>query len=356
MIYLTSFILFILISLSNIIFANDNKIIFEVNNEIFSSVDLKNRIKYLEVINSKSFDAELKTELMNDYFKSVVFFEYVKKNNFLNNILIKETEKIFTEIISNNKINKYLNKEIVKNNINYDFARKIVLENILENYKQYIFNNPKDINFIYNYRIKYITIPTVNLLNNKEFNKILNTQNFNKLNIYLNDKKIDYHTEDVEIKDLNKISTKVKNLFNFNNQFLFEQNLNFYRIIKIEKKLDISNGLYYRLINFETNRKLLKDQENCNYIKSLNNIKSSKEYEFNKLNNKIKNNLISINDYIIFQNNNNFTYIFLCEIRVNDDFLEEININKKINFIAKDIEIEFINKYSKLFNAKKYYK
>ena len=37
------------------------------------------------------------------------------------------------------------------------------------------------------------------------------------------------------------------------------------------------------------------------------------------------------------------------------NFLKEVNINKKINFIAKNIELDFINKYSKQYNAKKYY-
>ena len=37
------------------------------------------------------------------------------------------------------------------------------------------------------------------------------------------------------------------------------------------------------------------------------------------------------------------------------NFLKEININKKISFIANDIELDFINKYSKLFKTKKYY-
>ena len=37
------------------------------------------------------------------------------------------------------------------------------------------------------------------------------------------------------------------------------------------------------------------------------------------------------------------------------DQTQEININKKINFIAKNIELDFINKYSKIFNTKKYY-
>ena len=64
---------------------------------------------------------------------------------------------------------------------------------------------------------------------------------------------------------------------------------------------------------------------------------------------------VSINDFIIFKNNDLYNYIFLCEIRVNDEFLKEININKKINIIAKNIELDFINKYSKLYNTKKYY-
>ena len=98
----------------------------------------------------------------------------------------------------------------------------------------------------------------------------------------------------------------------------------------------------------------LSEKENCNYIKSLNNIKSSKEYELNKLNENIKNNLKDINDFLIFQNNNKLNYIFLCQIRVNEDFLKEVNISKKINFIAKNIELDFINKYSKQYNAKKF--
>ena len=123
----------------------------------------------------------------------------------------------------------------------------------------------------------------------------------------------------------------------------------------IEKNLEFNQGIFYNLINFETESQLSSEKENCNYIKSLNNIKSSKEYELNKLNENIKNNLKDINDFLIFQNNNKLNYIFLCQIRVNEDFLKEVNINKKINFIAKNIELDFINKYSKQYNAKKFY-
>ena len=57
----------------------------------------------------------------------------------------------------------------------------------------------------------------------------------------------------------------------------------------------------------------------------------------------------------MFKENSLLNYIFLCEIRVDENFLKEININKKINFIAQDIELDFINKYSKIYDTKKFY-
>ena len=354
--YLIKFFFIILLFIQSNTFADENKIIFKVNKNIFSTVDLKNRIKYLEILNSSNFEPDMKIELINDYVSSVIFFEYVKNNNLLNNMLEKETNKFYDQIIfNNNDIKNHLNDETIKNNIKYDFSRKIVLENILDNYKEYIFSNSNDINFIYNYKIKYITLPIENIIINKDFKKIINSQNFIQLMNYLDEKNILYHFEEVEIKDFNKIDKKIKNLTNNNKKYLLEKNLNFYKIIKVEKKLGISNGVYFRLVNLETNQKLIEGNENCNYIKSLDSIKSSKEYDFNKLNNEIKNNLVSINDFIIFKNNNLFNYIFLCEIRVNEEFLKEININKKINIMAKNIELDFINKYSKIYNTKKYY-
>ena len=66
--YLTKFFFIIFIFLNSIIFADDNKILFKVNGNIFSTVDLKNRIKYLEILNSSNFESEMKIELINDYF------------------------------------------------------------------------------------------------------------------------------------------------------------------------------------------------------------------------------------------------------------------------------------------------
>ena len=102
---------------------------------------------------------------------------------------------------------------------------------------------------IYNYIIKYITVPKNNKLDDNKFNDILTLQNFKKLITYLSEEKINYYLEEVEITDFNKINKKIKNLINLNNKFLFEKNSDFYRIIKVDKKLDVSEGVYYKLIN-----------------------------------------------------------------------------------------------------------
>ena len=46
--------------------------------------------------------------------------------------------------MDNDELKKNLNEEIIRKNINLDFSRKTVLENILDNYKEYIFSNKRN--------------------------------------------------------------------------------------------------------------------------------------------------------------------------------------------------------------------
>ncbi len=353
--YLTSFIFFIIILLSKTVISDDNKIIFQIKDKIYTSIDLKNRVKYLQNFNSIDIETIEGNQIIDDFFSSAVFYEYVLNDNILYQILEKESNKILDKILINNtEINNILSEEIIKKNINYDFARKIVIENILDNYKEYIFSNTRDINYIYNYSINYITLSLDNIKHTEELDKVLSELSFDQITNYISENKINYYSKEVQIYDLNKVDKKMKELLKNNNSFFIEKNNFFLRIIKINKKLNIDDGVYYRLFNFETEERLEKNKQNCSFINTLDEI-NIREYEYNKLNENIKNNLLSINDFIIFQNNNLYNYIFLCEIRVNEKYLKELNINKKINFIAKDIEIDFLQKYAKLFNTKKYY-
>ena len=76
----------------------------------------------------------------------------------------------------------------------------------------------------------------------------------------------------------------------------------------------------------------------------------NKEYEFVKLNDDIKKNLLDLGDYIKFKNESKITYVVLCGIKFNKDILNNININKKINIYVNQIEKNFIDEYSKKYN------
>ena len=79
--YLTKLIFFLIILLPRIIIASENEIIFKINEKIYSSIDFKNRIKFLEVLNDNKFEITLEEKLIDDYFSSALFYEYVRNNN-----------------------------------------------------------------------------------------------------------------------------------------------------------------------------------------------------------------------------------------------------------------------------------
>ena len=73
-------------------------------------------------------------------------------------------------------------------------------------------------------------------------------------------------------------------------------------------------------------------------------------FYLSQLNKKVQENLFNVNDFIILDKNNLFNYIFLCELSFDENIFNEININKKINAFANDIENEFIKKYTEIFS------
>ena len=70
-----------------------------------------------------------------------------------------------------------------------------------------------------------------------------------------------------------------------------------------------------------------------------------KEYEYSKLNKNIKSNLKSINDYILFNDNDVYNYIILCDLTYDENLLKDINFNKNISSLVNGIQKKFINKY-----------
>ena len=108
------------------LFATENKILFKVNNEIITTVDIKNEIKYLKAINNNI--SALSSEQLLDIAKKTLINERVKKNKILTFIEKIEIEEKFLDpfILGIASQNNLKNKDELKNylkinNIQYSY-------------------------------------------------------------------------------------------------------------------------------------------------------------------------------------------------------------------------------------------
>ena len=74
------------------------------------------------------------------------------------------------------------------------------------------------------------------------------------------------------------------------------------------------------------------------------------EYEYSKLNNNIKNNLKSINDHVLYKDNDDYTYIVLCDLTYDENILKNVNFNKNVNSLVSKIQNKFLKKYKNEYN------
>ena len=93
----------------------------------------------------------------------------------------------------------------------------------------------------------------------------------------------------------------------------------------------------------------------CNKINETIDINKTvfKEYEYSKLNNNIKKNLKSINDYVLFKENNEYNYIVLCDLNYDENILKNINFKKNINSLIDKIQKQFLKKYKNEYKFSK---
>ena len=103
--------------------------------------------------------------------------------------------------------------------------------------------------------------------------------------------------------------------------------------VRSKTELDDSYLICENLINIKNNPKIV-----------------NKEYKLIDLNNDLKSNLLSINDYVTYFNNDEIIYVVLCDIKFDKEILNNMHFNKLINSSAYEIEKNFINKYSKIYN------
>ena len=344
-------IIFIILLLINVKAhtAEIEKILFTIDSNSFTSIDLNNRKKYIDLIRDKDF---LKKE--NDFYLedliSVILFDKEFNKSGTSNENVNELVNDYYNKIKFDKINEILDIDKIKENIRFDFQRKIILEKLLDTQKDIVFEQNKDeLTEIYKINLKYFSF---NEKNNEFLIEILGKVNFENINNnidLLKQNNIEYLFSNKEIRFNNVLNKNIQNeIKNNKKEFNFKLNTNTYIYGKILKKLKIDKELKFTLIQIIKdidNKKILAE---CNKIDELKkdknlDIKIIENIDYYKLNETIKNNLYSLNDRMIIRNENQENHIILCDIKYNKEDIKKINIDNRVNYLVAKISQDFIN-------------
>ncbi len=346
-------LLLFLILYSNNIFSAENRIIFKINDNAYTLLDFKKRIEYLDFVGSNNNLSQ--KIIIDDYISANLFYEYYVSTN--NDNLDKKIDEIFENILKINKENKKeysyeIDNNNLKLNIKKDYSRKIILENILDKSRNNLNTSKEEIDLLYNIKINYISFEDKNIKNLLSKIYDINDIDLYKVINFLKENDIKFFSKKKEIVNIESIDERIKNNILSNNNFFILENSNKASIFFIEKKFETFDGISANLYSVTSKVDLDNDYLLCtNLIKEKNNSNIiNKEYKFINLNDELKNELININDYVKYFNNNENIYIVLCNIKFDKEILENINLNKQINLNVNLIEEKFINKYSKIYN------
>ena len=324
------------------------KVLFTLDTYSYTSIDLSNRIKYIDLIRDRGLEKNDETFYLNDLISVLLFDLEFNKLNYQNNKLNKLINDYY-EKVKFDGINNILTKEKIKENIRYDFQRKILLEKLLDTQKDIIFQKNKDeLTEIYKINLKYFSFNSKNhdLLKNKI--KKLNFINIENIKDYLEEEKIKYIYLNKEIKFNNVINQNIKNSIKNNDKYFnFILNKKTYIYGQITKKIKIDKELKFTLVQIikKNDGEILK--LNCNEINELKknnelNIKIIENIDYYKLNQTIKDHLYTLNDKIIIKDNEKENHIILCDIKYNKEDVKKINIDNRVNYLVTKIEQDFL--------------
>ena len=358
MIYLIKIIFILFINQSS--FGSENKtneVLFKINNKVFTNIDLEKRKEYVALINNSiptEFSKLENKEILEDYISSLIFYEYYNQNKIVFKNLNDEIDLIYEKKFKNNEKLSQVEIKNFKVNTNLDLIRNKIIEKELNLKKNSLLEEVDKLDLLYNYNLQYIIIKE-NLIDKEITNNINNREQFNELKNYLIKNKINFLFKQEDINDNSMISNKIKNIINKNIK-IYKNNKNGYiNFISIIKNLESYEGIFVKLINFKSNKPFdIKDLK-CNKLKETIDINKTvyKEYEYSKLNNNIKSNLKSINDHILFKDNNEYNYIILCDLTYDENLLKNINFNKNVNSLVNKIQKQFLKKYKNEYKFNK---
>ena len=337
--------------------SNNSKIVFELQGNYYSTIDIENRQKYLKLVN---FNNNITYETAKIDLKSIILFDQFYLDRRIEPVNPNETfNQLFAKYI-NNEVNlelqnlyNNLEKNIILTNIKYDLQRRNIIEKNIQKNKNKIFEDLETYNLLlYNYKIDYYILNknTYNeLIKNEIIVEDLEKDDWDK--ILLNNN-INYLYKNKDVNDFKNLDYKIKEYISIGQNFTIETDTNI-TIILIKKSLKSLDTVKFLINEVSTSKKINEVDLKCNKIQNLKSdeeiMVNEKKYEANKLNVKIIDSLSEINDYIVFDTDGLYKYFVLCDYELDSNYFKDMTIREKINYFAELIELDFVNYYSKYF-------
>ena len=162
---LNNIIITILILSFNIVCNAKEEVLFTINNNPTTTIDLDNRVYYLSIFNKFDINTINKNNYIDELISVSIFNEFAKSKNY--KIKISEINEYYAIIYKNNKQiidnlinNNFLKKEVIFKNIKFDLQRKKTIESLIKNKINNISTsiNNNNILDIYNILIDYFIV------------------------------------------------------------------------------------------------------------------------------------------------------------------------------------------------------
>ena len=325
-----------------------SEVLFSINDNLFTSIDLDKRILYLKILSNSSINFT-KQEYIDDYISTLLFNEYAQQKN----IIVKDeiVDDYYNRIIENLNIDneKNIDMSIIRNNILFDYQRKIILERFLKNKRNADLKIEESNLNLYNTVVEYFIIDKKyqNLVNEIKNNKKLIDSNI--LNEILKEKNIENLFFSKKIDNFKNIDQNIIKQITKENSFFYLSEDEYLTLGFVNKNLKENIDLKFTLFQITLEKKDLDIKNiNCNNIENFSNknkiiLKKYDKIKISKLNEYLRKNLKFIDDIIKVNDDQNDTYIILCDIDYNLDLIKEMTLNEKIDKEVEVIENNFIN-------------